>query len=285
MSNYAVEPTSRPTALTQEAVKAFRSQQVQAIEITPESQADIVRSMNALSNVGTLQMPESARAGSPAAVARAESQQAHAATAAEAAQTVGFALLTPDPATLPLGTTSTPMIRVSPGSQVRFTFDKAKAQSYFQATGHAGVTLPDKFNGASLVVSMPPTALLSYGVSGSNHNELIVAEAGELTVGVEGNVSLAEMRDFLLGLPGLPPAVVSQLKSIDSWSNTLPIPVPINLVTPHKDTVNGSDALVLDDNSGAGSAAIWHTNGHLIGVAGTLKYNDLKKVANSLAVR
>jgi hypothetical protein len=56
-------------------------------------------------------------------------------------------------------------------------------------------------------------------------------------------------------------------------------------VTPRKDTVNGNDALVLDDNSGVGSAAIWHANGHLIGVAGTVKYTDLKKVADSLAVR
>lgn len=260
----------------------FRSQQVQAIEITPQSQADIMRSMTALSNLGTLQVPSAATAANPAAAVRSEAQRAHTATAAEAAQTVGFTLLMPDPKNLPSGTSQTPNIRVSPGSQVRFTFDKAKAQSYFQSTGHPDVSLPDKFNGASLVVSIPPAALLTYSSGGSDKNEVIVAEAGELVVDTQGNVSLPEMRDFLLGLPGLPPAVVSQLRTIQSWNNTLPIPVPIDQVTPQKDTINGVEALALKDNSGVGSAAIWHTNNRLIGVAGSLKYDDLKKVAESL---
>jgi hypothetical protein len=260
----------------------FRSQQVQAIEITPQSQADIMRALSALNNLGTLQMPTAASAGNAAAVARAEAQQSHTATAAEAAQTVGFALLTPDLSTLPGGLSHTPTIKVTPGSQVRFTFDKNKARAYYQSTGHPEVALPDKFDGASLVVSLPPAALLSYSGATNTRDEVIVAQAGELVVDAQGNVSLTEMRDFLLGLPGLPPAVVSQLRTIQNWNNTLPIPVPVNQVTPHKDRINGIDALVLDDNSGVGSAAIWHTNGHLLGVAGSLKYNDLKKVAESL---
>ena len=81
----------------------FRSQQVQAIEVTPESQADITRSRKAVSNLGTVEQPSMAKQTSPAAVARAEADQSHTATAAEAAQTVGFTLLTPDPATLPNG--------------------------------------------------------------------------------------------------------------------------------------------------------------------------------------
>jgi hypothetical protein len=263
----------------------FRSQQVQAIEITPQSQAEIMRSMNALSNLGTLKVPSAVGAGSPAAVARAESQQAHTATAAEAAQTVKFALLTPDPTLLPSGINATPTIRVSPGEEVRFTFDKNKARAYYQSTGHPEVSLPDKFDGAALVVTIPPAALLTYSGGGSARNDVIVAEAGELVVDVQGKVSLPEMRDFLLGLPGLPPAVVSQLKKMDSWSNTLPIPVPVDQVNWRTTTINGSQALLLDDNSGVGSAAVWHANGHLIGVAGTLKANDLTKVASSLAVR
>lgn len=262
----------------------FRSQQVQAIEITPQSQSDIIRALNALNNLGTLQMPSAASSGGLASAARAESQQAHTATLEEAKNAVGI-LLTPNPATLPYGVSKTPNVRISPGQDIRFTFDKIKAQRYFQSTGHPDVSLPDKFNGASLVVSMPTAALLTFSGDTGKHDEVVLAEAGELAVGVEGNVSLTEMRDFLLGLPGMPAAVVSQLKSIDNWSNTLPIPVPVAQVTPHKDTVNGNDALVLDDNSGIGSAAIWHANGHLIGVAGTLKYTDLKKVADSLAVR
>jgi hypothetical protein len=194
-------------------------------------------------------------------------------------------LLTPDPATLPAGIGTTPTIRVSQGSQVRFTFDKNKARTYYQSTGHPEVSLPDKFDGASLIVSIPPAALLTYSGGGSNHADVIVAEAGELVVDVQGKVSLPEMRDFLLSLPGLPNAVVSQLKTMDNWSNTLPIPVPVDQVNWQQVTINGTPALLLKDNSGIGSAAVWHANGHLIGVAGTLKADDLTKIAKSLAVR
>jgi hypothetical protein len=112
-----------------------------------------------------------------------------------------------------------------------------------------------------------------------------VVQAGELVVDVQGNVSLPEMRDFLLGLPGLPPVVVSQLRQIQNWNDTLPIPVPVDKVNWQSTTFTGGQGLLLNDNSGVGSAAIWHANGHLYGVAGTLKGADLKRVADSLAVR
>jgi hypothetical protein len=266
----------------------FRSQQVQAIEITPQSQADISRALKALSNLGTIQEPAIAQSADPAAAAKAAADQSKTATAAEATKTVGFDLLTPDPKSLPSGVSSTPTIRVTPGSQIKFTFDKKKAQAYYQSTGHPEVSLPDKFDGASLSVSIPPAAVLSYSGGQGSRNEVIVAEAGELVVDTQGNVSLTEMRDFLLGLPGLPPAIVSQLKQIQNWNDTLPIPVPVDQVNWQKTTINGNSALLLNDNSGVGSAVVWHTsgqNGHLIGVAGTLKASDLQNVASTLAVR
>lgn len=263
----------------------FRSQQVSAVELTPESQADLMRTMNALSNLGTLQVPAAAGAPGPAAAARVEAQSAHPATAAEAASTIGFPLVTPDPAKLPPGVGKNPSIRVSQGSQVRFTFDKNKARAYYQSTGHPEVSLPDKFDGATLVVSIPPAAILEYAGDESSRTAVVVVEAGELVVDVSGNASLPEMRDFLLGLPGLPRAVVSQLKQIQNWNNTLPIPVPVDQVNWQKAKINGADGLLLNDNSGVGSAAVWHANGHLYGVAGSVKANDLKQAADSLAVR
>jgi hypothetical protein len=215
-------------------------------------------------------------------VARQAVAQSHTATVAEAAQTLGFPLATPDAKTLPANFSQTPTVRVTPASQVRFTIDKAKAQAYFRSTGHPEVNVPDKFDGASLSVTIPQSAVLSYSASGSSRDELVIVEAGELVVDVQGNVSLPEMRDFLLGLPGLPPTVVSQLKQVQNWNNTLPIPVPVDQVHWQSTTINGSQGLLLNDNSGIGSAAVWHTNGHLMGAAGTLKAVDLKNVADSL---
>ena len=264
----------------------FRSQQVTPIEITPQTQGQIVQTLNALGNLGTVRGPgQNGQPARPEAAARGVAEQARTVTLAEAAQTVGFSLLTPDPATLPAGLDKTPVVRVTAASQVRFTFDKSKARAYFQSTGHPEVSLPDRFDGATLVVSIPAAAVLEYGDKGSK-NALIVGEAGELVVDVEGGqVSLPEMRDFLLGLPGLPPSVVSQLKQIQDWNETLPIPIPVSQVHWQSATFNGNPGLLLNDNSGTLSAGLWHAGGHLYGVAGSLKASDLKRIADSLAVR
>jgi hypothetical protein len=270
-------------AVAASILSQFRSQQVTAIEVTPQTQSDIIKTLNALGNLGTVSAPGLSGAPKPESVARSAEGQARTVTQAEAAQTVGFPLLTPDLALLPSGVDRTPEVRVMPGTQVHFTFNKAKASSYFQATGHPEVSLPDKFDGAVLTVSIPSAAVLEYGDKQSKTG-LVVAEAGEVIADVQGNVSLPEMRDFLLGLPGLPPTVVSQLKQIQSWNDTLPIPVPVDQVHWQSVTVNGSQGLLLNDNSGIGSAAIWHANGHLYGVAGSLKATDLKRIADSMVV-
>jgi hypothetical protein len=267
----------------------FRSQQVAAVEISPQTQSDIIKTLNALGNLGTVKMPGVPggaldAAAKPQAVARGAAEQVKTVSLAEASESVGFALDTPDPATLPPGLDKAPQVKIMPASQVRFTFEKTRALTYFQSTGHPEVSLPDKFDGATLVVSIPSAAILQYGNSGAR-DALIIGEAGELVVDVEGGkVSLPEMRDFLLGLPGMPQSTVSQLKQIQNWNETLPIPIPIDKVNWQSTTFKGNQGLLLNDNSGVGSAAIWHTSGHLYGMAGSLKATDLKRIADSLAV-
>jgi hypothetical protein len=265
----------------------FRSQQVTAIGITPQSQAEITRTLNALGNLGTIKGPgvNSANgAPKPEAVAKNAEGQVKTVTQAEASKAVHIDLLTPDPAKLPPGVDKTPQVRVTPESQIQFTFDKKKATAYFQSTGHPEVSLPDEYDGATLTVTIPSAVILEYGDTKSRSG-LIIAEANEVVAEVQGKVSLPEMRDFLLGLPGLPPGVVSQLKGIQSWNDTLPIPVPVDQVHWDAATIKGGPGLLLRDNSGVGSAAIWHADHHLYGVAGSIKYDDLQRLVDSMAVR
>src|SRR5207247_7457317 len=139
---------------------------------------------------------------------------------------------------------------------------KTKARNYFLSTGHPEVVVPDKFDGAALVVSIPSAVLLQYG-NPTSKDALIIGQAGELVVDVEGKVSLDEMRDFLLSLPGLPASVVNQLRQIKSWNQTLPIPVPVDQMNWQSTKFNGNQGLLLNDNSGVGSAAIWYEGGHM----------------------
>jgi hypothetical protein len=270
----AVSPDGR--ALASQFLAQFRSQQVTAIAITPQSQAEIQRTLSQLSNYGLVKAPSYVRQG------RSDSSTT-VGSVAEASQRVGFALKTPDASSLPQGLSPTPRVQVIPADEVRFTFDAAKARAYFQASGHPEVNLPDRFDGTTLVVSMPAAALLQYTQSGAR-DALVVGQTGELQVGVESprNVSLEELRDFLLGLPGLPADTAAQLRSITDWRNTLPIPIPTDKVHWQSASFGGHPGLLLNDNSGVASAAMWQADGHLYGLAGSLKATDLQRVAASL---
>jgi hypothetical protein len=200
---------------------------------------------------------------------------------AEATQQVGFNVKQPEKSALPDGLPDQPTIAIMPAREVRFTFDRDKASRYFSANAKPAVSLPDRYDGVTLVLSVPPAALLEY--RRGTERGLMIGQTREITGGVEGNVSLEEMRDFLLGLPGLSPDTVRQLRDIKDWRNTLPIPVPADKLSWEHTTIAGGDALLLKENTGLGSAVIWLRDGRIYGVAGTLRPEEVERVANSIA--
>ena len=243
----------------------FRSQRFVAVSFDPARRSALAD----LDRLGTIQ---GERRGRPLQ---------DVASVAEAAQRVGFPIKLPDPATLPAGVSQTPKVSVQAASDFRFTFDRDKAQSYFRASGHPEVNLPARFHGATLVVGLPAAVFLQYPRS-THEIGLVVAEAGELAVGVEGNVTLDELRELLLGLPDLPPETAQQLRAIQDWRNTLPIPVPMDRIRWQQVTVAGGPGLLLADNSGLGSGAIWQRDGRVYGVAGAAPAAVIQRVAENL---
>jgi hypothetical protein len=199
----------------------------------------------------------------------------------EASSRAGFPVLQPDPATLPPGASKTPKIRFSPASETRLTFDKQKTRAYFDSINRKDLSLPDKLHGATLVVALPPVVMLEYSAA-DNKPGVMIGQAREIQVGVEGGASLDEVRNFLLSMPDLPPDLARQLRSMQDWTTTLPIPVPIDKVTWQETTIAGAQAYILNDNTGLGSGVIWQRDGRILGVAGPMKATDLRKVAESL---
>jgi hypothetical protein len=256
----------------------FRSQQLAVIAVSPQSQQDIQRTLQALSNFGTVSTSD----GAPAS--RSNRKNLPSVSLAEASQRVGFKVTEPDMEALPPGVNKTPTIQLMPGTTIRFTFDRAKALAYYQSQGK-NVNIPAKFDHATLVAELPTAALLIYSSTDStSRQELVVGESGELTIGTEGTVNLSEMRDFLLGLPGLPADTVNQLQAIDDWQNTLPVPLPADQVRWQTTPIQGNPGLIVNDNSGIGSAAIVQSGEHIYGWAGSLKATDLLNVANHTAL-
>ncbi len=244
----------------------FRSQQFAVVPVGPQTQNALME----LEHLGTL-------SGSYTRASRGQPV----ASLQEASQLVGFPVKQPDLATLPPGTVS-PKLSVVPAGELRFTFDQAKARAYYQSIGRTNVTLPDRFDGATLVASIPAGVLLQYNAADGTP-ALLVGESRELTVAVDGKVSIDELREFLLGLPGLPPETVQQLRSIQDWKSTLPIPVPSEMVNAQQTTVAGAPGVLLTEKSGLFSGVLWQQDGRVFGVAGSAGVPvDVKRVADGL---
>jgi hypothetical protein len=259
--------TDQGRTATAQFLAQFRGQRFAVVTIEPGRERDYLAQ---LSYLGTVEGGQ-----------RTRSTIETVASVAEASQRLGFPVKQADPATLPEGVSPTPTVQVWGASDFRFTLDRAKALAHLQATGHPEVQIPERFDGAALVVSIPPAAFLQY-VGAGNNRALMVGQARELEVGVEGSVSLAELRDLLLALPGLPPETARQLRAIEDWRSTLPIPVPVDQVAWQQTTIAGGPGLLLADNSGIGSGALWQRDGRVYGVAGTARATEIQRVANSL---
>jgi len=204
------------------------------------------------------------------------------ASVAAAAARVGFPIARPDSARLPAGVGTTPKAYVSAARQLRFTFDRSKAQAWFQHKGDgAAVALPARFDGASIVVSVPAAALLEYPAADGTP-AVLVGQARRIEAHAEGGVSLAEMRSFLLALPGLSESTRRQLASVEDWRTTLPLPIPADQLHWAHTRINGADALLLRDGSGLGSAALWQRGGRIYGVAAVAGDDAVRNVAASL---
>jgi hypothetical protein len=267
--------TPQGRGATGEFLAAFRGDRFAAVQISTDQIANIEQTMSELQHFGIVSGIETAP--EPQVVA----------SVAEASQFVGFAVLEPDPATLPEGVGATPaQVRVVPAHQLRFTFDLDQSRAYYDSIGQNDVSLPERFDGASLVINTPPAVVLEYRRAGVTSSSplgigLLVGQAGTVTAGAEGDVTLDEFQQFLLELPGLSPETVQQLQEIDSWKTTLPVPIPVDQVNWERATIDGSPGLLLNDNTGLGSAAVWERDGRIFAVAGAMKARELKRVAES----
>lgn len=260
-------PTGRGAAAS--LLAQFRSERLAVVSFDPDDPG-LRQGLMALHSVGTVN-DEAFTSVEPEQVASLE----------EASRRVGFEVRGVDPADLPMGAREEPTIYVRPAQEVSFTFDREKARQYVAGQGRTELELPAKFDGASLVVGIPATAALVYP-GPDRAPKVIVGQAGQLNVRTEGGVTLAEMRDFLLGLPGLPEETVRQLRAISDWRTTLPVFVPAGEVDWERTTVNGTQALSFSDRSGVTSALVWQRDGRIYGVGGTVDESAVRRVAAGL---
>jgi hypothetical protein len=93
--------------------------------------------------------------------------------------------------------------------------------------------------------------------------------------------SVQEIENYLLSLPGFPPDLASQIRSIGDPTTTLPVPVPTGQQS-HQVDIQGVRGLFVGDSTGLGSGMIWSKNGVLYAAVGTMTESEITGVARSL---
>jgi len=110
---------------------------------------------------------------------------------------------------------------------MRSLYVEKRARRVLRQSGRSEVTMPDKFDGATLVVSIQQRApaVRQQGHRAGPH----CRQSSELVINVQATSAWTSMRDFLLGLPGCP-----RKRPINcahpQLNQTLPVPIPTDKV-------------------------------------------------------
>ena len=94
--------------------------------------------------------------------------------------------------------------------------------------------------------------------------------------------SVTQYENALLSMPGVPPSVAAEIRSLGNLSSTLPIPIPTSLASSSAADINGSPGLVIGDSTGIASAVIWQSHGLVYAVAGALTDTQVVAIARSM---
>ncbi|HEY8672510.1 MAG TPA: hypothetical protein VIM76_02015 [Candidatus Dormibacteraeota bacterium] len=208
--------------------------------------------------------------------------------AASAGRAAG--LTSPAVADLPSGSKS-PAYAVISGANVSFTFDAALARAAATRAGGQLPPMPPGLDGSTLTVAIAPAVVISYGLDlaalyqggglPSGSASLVVVASRTPTVSSTG-VTVQQLENYLLSLPGIPAGVVAEIRAIGDPAKTVPVPIPVDLASASTVDVNGARGLLIGDSTQLGSVVLWQHDGVVYAVAGTLSSDQVLGIARTL---
>jgi hypothetical protein len=185
------------------------------------------------------------------------------------------------PSKLPSGFDAAPQAYVSDAGTASVTVNVAEAQALIKRMGLPIYSLPDpaQYPTLTFTAELPKAAVLDYQNADGKH--LIVGQMESPTLDIPQGIDMNALREDILQLPGLPADLVGQLRQIKDWQHTLVIPVPSG-ATSHDVTINGQPALLIEGNTGEGSAVLWQKDGFLYVVAGQVSSDAVQATADAM---
>jgi hypothetical protein len=253
------------SGVAQSLVRIFEPRQIVAVQVSPSDFAQT----SALLDYGQVKwQPEPPKLQQLADAAAAQTQS-------------GLRVLTP--ASLPKGVSGPVTYGVVSRATGSLTFDAARLQAS-AAREHVQVSpMPSTIDGSTLVVNGGPALIEVWGLSSTTENAnvptLVIAQTRVPTVDSNG-ATAAQLEDYLLSQPGVPPELAAQVRAIKDPSTTLPIPIPKGLATTESVQVNGTPGLLIKAVLGAG--VVWVKNGVIYAVGGQLTPDQVLAIATSL---
>jgi hypothetical protein len=253
------------SGVAQSLVRIFEPQKIVAVQVSPSdfAQAGVLLDYG---QVKWLPEPPKLQQLTDAAAAQAQS---------------GLPVLMP--ASLPKGVSGPVSYGVVSHATGSLTFDAARLQASALKAGVRASPMPSSIDGSTLVVNGGPALIEVWGLSGTteaaNVPTLVIAQTRVPTVDSSG-ASTAQLEDYLLSQPGVPPELAAQVRAIKDPSTTLPIPIPKGLATTESVQVNGTPGVLIKAVFGAG--VVWVKNGVIYAVGGQLTPDQVLAIATSL---
>jgi len=252
------------SGVAQSLVRIFETKQLQAVTVSP---SDFAQS-TALLDYGQVKwLPEAPKVQQLTEAAAAQTQS-------------GLPVLLP--ASLPNGVSGPVSYGVVSHATGSLTFDAARLQASASNAGVHVSPMPSTIDGSTLVVNAGPALIEVWGFaggSGMNVPTLVIAQTRVPTVDSNG-ATTAQLENYLLSQPGVPPELAAQVRAIKDPSTTLPIPIPKGLATTESVQVNGTPATLITAVLGAG--VVWVKNGVIYAVGGQLTPDQVLAIATSL---
>jgi hypothetical protein len=210
-----------------------------------------------------------------------------AATVDQARADTGIAALSPG--ALPSGIPGDARFYTISRGEATFRFDQAKLDESAARASRTAPPMPAAIAASTLNVSGGPAVVQSYGGSFDPNSRagstqlpaLLIAQSKAPVVRSDG-ATVEELRAYLLAQPGIPPDLAAQVRAIGDPSQTLLVPVPLDLASGKTVTVRGARGVFVGDSTGIGSAVVWVADGIVHVVAGSLGESELLAVADSL---
>lgn len=212
------------------------------------------------------------------------------APSASDASTVAGGLSIPTASNIPAGISKTVTYGAMSQAVATFTFSADKAAAAAASQGKTLPKLPSGMDGATLTVTVGPAVGEVYGdinrpsssANDVNLPQLVIAKSTAPTVAAT-QVSVTELENYILSLPGITPELKSAIRAIKDPTKTLLIPVPVGYTTSTQVSINGANGVALGDNTGTGGGVVWvGKDGYVYVVAGSIKRDDAVAIADNL---